>query len=111
VKSGLAQLRKLGNKLRTGLKDLGYETIMGDHPIVPIFLRDTEKTAALVAHLFADNYQLEQIESRPLSGTDVESEGVAGTDLDHGGEAQLLRVSDIPGTTSPLFFHSGLYIQ
>ncbi len=28
---------------------------MGAHPIVPIFVRDTEKTAALVAHLFAHN--------------------------------------------------------
>ncbi len=28
---------------------------MGAHPIVPIFIRDTEKTATLVAHLFAHN--------------------------------------------------------
>lgn len=34
---------------------LGYETIMGDHPIVPIFIRDTEKTAALVGYLFDHN--------------------------------------------------------
>jgi glycine C-acetyltransferase len=51
----LARVRKLGSKLRAGLKDLGYETISGDHPIVPLFIRDTEKTAALVAYLFAEN--------------------------------------------------------
>jgi glycine C-acetyltransferase len=48
----LAQVRKLGNQLRTGLQDLGYETLMGEHPIVPLFIRDTAKTAALVAYLF-----------------------------------------------------------
>jgi glycine C-acetyltransferase len=41
--------------LRTGLKDLGYETIMSDHPIVPLFIRNTEKTSALVAYLFDHN--------------------------------------------------------
>jgi glycine C-acetyltransferase len=48
----LAQLRKLGTKLRTELQALGYETVMGKHPVVPLFIRDTEKTAALVAYLF-----------------------------------------------------------
>lgn len=51
----LAHLRQLGNKLRTGLKDLGYETILSDHPIVPLFIRDTEKTSALVEYLFDHN--------------------------------------------------------
>jgi glycine C-acetyltransferase len=48
----LAHLRALGKKLRTGLADLGQETILGDHPIVPIFIRDTEKTSAMVEYLF-----------------------------------------------------------
>jgi glycine C-acetyltransferase len=51
----LAQVRKLGTTLRTALKALGYETIMGDHPIVPLLIRSTEKTAALVEYLFAQN--------------------------------------------------------
>ena len=51
----LARLRKLGKKLRTGLQDLGYETIMGEHPIVPLLIRNTEKTSALVAYLFEHN--------------------------------------------------------
>lgn len=51
----LAHLRQLGNKLRTGLQDLGYETILSDHPIVPLFIRDTEKTSALVEYLFDHN--------------------------------------------------------
>jgi glycine C-acetyltransferase len=48
----LAHMRRLGKRLRTGLTDLGHETIRGDHPIVPIFIRDTEKTLALVEYLF-----------------------------------------------------------
>lgn len=48
----LAHLRKLGKKLRTGLTSLGLETLIGDHPIVPIFIRDTEKTSAMVQYLF-----------------------------------------------------------
>jgi glycine C-acetyltransferase len=51
----LARLRKLANKLRTGLRRLGYETLMSDHPIVPLFLRDTAKTAALEEYFFAHN--------------------------------------------------------
>lgn len=51
----LAHVRTLGKKLRTALQGLGYETIMGDHPIVPLLIRDTEKTAALVKYLFDHN--------------------------------------------------------
>jgi glycine C-acetyltransferase len=38
-----------------GLECLGFETLTGEHPIVPVFIRDTAKTSALVAHLFAHN--------------------------------------------------------
>jgi glycine C-acetyltransferase len=48
----LARLRSLARRLRTGLAALGYEIIEGDHPIVPIMVRDTARTSALVAHLF-----------------------------------------------------------
>ncbi len=37
------------------MQRLGYETLPGEHPIVPAFIRDTNKTSALVAHLFAHN--------------------------------------------------------
>ena len=47
----LATLHGLGQKLRQGLLAMGHETIMGDHPIVPILVRDTERTSAMVAHL------------------------------------------------------------
>jgi glycine C-acetyltransferase len=39
-------------KFESGLVDLGYETIAGPHPVVPLMLRDTERTSALVDHLF-----------------------------------------------------------
>lgn len=51
----LEKLRGFSVFLRAGLQRLGYETLQGEHPIVPIFVRDTNKTSALVAHLFAQN--------------------------------------------------------
>jgi len=51
----LTTLRELGQKLRQGLSDKGLETIMGEHPIVPILVRDTERTSAMVTHLFESN--------------------------------------------------------
>jgi glycine C-acetyltransferase len=30
---------------------LGYETLPGEHPVVPLMVRDTPKTNALVKHL------------------------------------------------------------
>ena len=38
----------------TGLTELGYETIAGAHPVVPLMVRDTQRTSAVVAHLRAN---------------------------------------------------------
>jgi glycine C-acetyltransferase len=51
----LEKLRSLSVFLRAGLEHSGFETLVGEHPIVPVFIRDTAKTSALVAHLFAHN--------------------------------------------------------
>lgn len=51
----LSKLRHLTAKLRSGLIKLGFETIEGEHPIVPILIRDTDKTSKLVEHLFNNN--------------------------------------------------------
>ncbi|UPT78633.1 aminotransferase class I/II-fold pyridoxal phosphate-dependent enzyme [Sulfurovum sp. XGS-02] len=48
----LEKLRTLTRQLEEGLKDLGYEIIPGEHPIVPLMIRDTKKTSRLVKHLF-----------------------------------------------------------
>ena len=48
----LEKLRRLTGRLEEGLKDLGYETIPGEHPIVPLMIRETQKTSRLVKHLF-----------------------------------------------------------
>lgn len=48
----LNTIRTLAAKLRSGLARSGFETLPGEHPIVPILIRDTVKTAALVKHLF-----------------------------------------------------------
>jgi len=54
-RSLLAQLSELGRRLRQGLAGLGIETISGDHPIVPMMIRDTDRTTALVEYLFDNN--------------------------------------------------------
>jgi glycine C-acetyltransferase len=47
----LAHLRAMTSRFAAGLARLGYETIPGEHPVVPLMVRDTAKTRALVAHL------------------------------------------------------------
>jgi glycine C-acetyltransferase len=52
---GRARLRHLDDMTRrfeSGLVDLGFETIAGPHPVVPLMVRDTARTSALVDHLF-----------------------------------------------------------
>ncbi len=51
----LGKMRALAAKLRQGLQKQGMETIQGDHPIVPVLIRDTKQTADLVRHLFENN--------------------------------------------------------
>lgn len=48
----LEKLRILTHRLEEGLKRLCYETIPGEHPIVPLMIRDTGKTSRLVNYLF-----------------------------------------------------------
>lgn len=48
----LAHLRNMTKRFEEGLTRLGYETIAGPHPVTPLVLRDTDKTRAMVAHLF-----------------------------------------------------------
>lgn len=47
----LARLRGLTKRFEQGLLRLGFEIIGSEHPIVPLMVRDTAKTQALVAHL------------------------------------------------------------
>lgn len=51
----LERIKELAVYLRNGLKDLGYETISGEHPIVPLMIRDTLKTSEIVRYLFDNN--------------------------------------------------------
>ncbi|MDH3745063.1 MAG: aminotransferase class I/II-fold pyridoxal phosphate-dependent enzyme [Acidobacteriota bacterium] len=48
----LDHLRTMTARFEKGLVDLGYETIPGEHPVVPLMVRDTARTAALVRHLY-----------------------------------------------------------
>ena len=47
----LSHLRAVTQRFRDGLLRLGFETIPGHHPVVPLMVRDTERTRQLVAFL------------------------------------------------------------
>jgi len=47
----LEHLRKLTKKFREGLVNIGFETLPGEHPVVPLMVRDTDKTSDIVRHL------------------------------------------------------------
>lgn len=51
-KALLEHLRDLTGRLESNLVALGYEIIPGEHPIVPLMLRDTDETRRLVEALF-----------------------------------------------------------
>lgn len=48
----LVQLHQRTGQFREGLKSLGFESIPGPHPIVPLVVRDTGKTKDMVRRLF-----------------------------------------------------------
>lgn len=48
----LDRLRSLTARFEQGLDRLGIETIPGEHPVVPLMIRDTAETRGLVDHLF-----------------------------------------------------------
>jgi glycine C-acetyltransferase len=47
----LTHLRAMTTRFKAGLIRLGFETLPGEHPVVPLMLRDTARTVALVDHL------------------------------------------------------------
>ena len=50
----LAHLRAMTRRFEEGLGKLGMETIPGAHPVVPLMVRDTTRTRALVKHLYSN---------------------------------------------------------
>src|SRR5690606_18109848 len=50
----LERLRALTKRFEDGLVRLGFEIIPGEHPVVPLMVRNTARTRALVAHLRAN---------------------------------------------------------
>ncbi len=48
----LEHLRQMTARFRRGIESLGWRSIPGPHPIVPLLVRDTPKTHQLVQHLF-----------------------------------------------------------
>jgi glycine C-acetyltransferase len=47
----LDHLRKMTARFEQGLVDLGFETIPSEHPVVPLLVRDTQKTTEMVEFL------------------------------------------------------------
>ncbi len=50
----IAHLHAMTQRFRDGIRRLGLESIPGPHPVVPLLVRDTERTRNLVRH-FYDN--------------------------------------------------------
>ena len=50
----LGHLGAMTKKFEDGLVGLGFETLPGPHPIVPLLVRDTARTTQIVAHLRAN---------------------------------------------------------
>jgi glycine C-acetyltransferase len=50
----LDRLRALTRRFEQGLVALGFQVISGEHPVVPLMVRDTERTGDLVRHLRAN---------------------------------------------------------
>lgn len=50
----LFHLRAMTKRFEDGLGTLGMETIPGEHPVVPLMVRDTARTNALVEHLYSN---------------------------------------------------------
>jgi len=48
----LDRLRALTRRFEAGLGRIGMETIPGEHPVVPLMIRDTQRTRDLVRYLF-----------------------------------------------------------
>lgn len=48
----LSRLRGLTKRFEEGLGRLGIETIPGEHPVVPMMIRDTARTKALTQYLY-----------------------------------------------------------
>jgi len=48
----LKHMRSLTKQFEHGLQQLGFEILSSEHPVVPLMIRDTQKTTDLVKHLF-----------------------------------------------------------
>ena len=48
----LANLQARTTQFRRGLESLGFESIPGPHPVVPLVVRDTGRVRSMVAGLF-----------------------------------------------------------
>ena len=47
----LSHLKEMTKRFDKGLADAGFETIKGDHPVVPLMVRDSQKTSKMVQYL------------------------------------------------------------
>jgi len=45
-------MRSLTKQFEHGLQQLGFEILSSEHPVVPLMIRDTQKTTDLVKYLF-----------------------------------------------------------
>jgi glycine C-acetyltransferase len=48
----LNHMRSLTKRFEEGLQQLGFEILSSEHPVVPLMIRDTQKTTEIVMYLF-----------------------------------------------------------
>jgi len=47
----IGHLRAMTERFRAGLAELGLESLPGQHPVVPLMVRNSERTSRIVTHL------------------------------------------------------------
>jgi glycine C-acetyltransferase len=96
----LDRLRALTQRFEDGLVARGFEVIPGEHPVVPLMVRDTQRTRALVAHLRANGVLATGLAYPVVPRGDEEIRFQVNADHTEGDVDEVLRVLEAFGTGS-----------
>lgn len=88
----ITQMQALAARFRQGIAALGYETMDGDHPIVPLFVRDSARTANLVSYLRAHGVLVTGLNSPVVPRGDEELRFQVSADHTPGDVDEVLRL-------------------
>jgi glycine C-acetyltransferase len=88
----LERLRRLTRRFEEGLGEIGVETISGEHPVVPLMIRDTARTRAMVRHLFENGILVTGLAYPVVPKGDEEIRTQINADHTEGDLDEILRV-------------------